>query len=194
MTPMENNNDKVLHALDEAPLSLFHLRAVLISGLGFFTDAYDLFVIGAALVLMKQEWHLDQTMIGLVGSMTLLANFFGAFIFGRLADVLGRKKLYGIVAVIMTVGALLTSFSPNIYWLIAFRFILGLGIGGDYPISAVMMSEYANVKDRGKLVGMVFSMQALGLIAGPIVAITLLATGMSHDLAWRIMLGLGAIP
>ncbi len=188
------DSKKVLNALDEAPLSLFHLRAVLISGLGFFTDAYDLFIIGAALVLLKQEWHLSQTMVGLVGSTTLIANFFGALVFGRLADLLGRKTLYGLVALIMTVGSLLTAISPNIFWLIVFRFILGLGIGGDYPISAVLMSEYANVRDRGKLVGMVFSMQALGLITGPIVAITLLASGINHDLAWRIMLGLGALP
>lgn len=181
-------------ALDDAPLSLFHLRAMLISGLGFFTDAYDLFIIGAALVLIKEDWHLSGTMVGLVGSTTLLANFLGALIFGRLADILGRKKLYGLVATIMSVGAILTAFAPNIYWLIGFRFFLGLGIGGDYPISAVIMSEYANVRDRGKLVGMVFSMQALGLVAGPVVAITLLASGINHDLAWRIMLGLGAIP
>lgn len=187
-------NQSIENALDEAPLSLFHLRAMIISGLGFFTDAYDLFIIGAALVLIKGEWHLTGTMVGLVGSTTLLANFIGAFVFGRLADILGRKKLYGLVAAIMSVGAILTAFSPNIYWLIACRFFLGLGVGGDYPISAVIMSEYANVKDRGKLVGMVFSMQALGLIAGPMVAITLLATGMNHDLAWRIMLGLGALP
>lgn len=191
---MTVKNNTIAQALDEAPLGLFHLRAVLISGLGFFTDAYDLFIIGAALVLIKSEWHLSSTMVGLVGSTTLLANFFGALIFGRLADVLGRKKLYGLVATIMSIGAILTALSPNIFWLIAFRFILGLGIGGDYPISAVIMSEYANVRDRGKLVGLVFSMQALGLIAGPMVALTLLASGINHDLAWRIMLGLGALP
>lgn len=189
-----SENNTVAKALDDAPLGLFHLRAVLISGLGFFTDAYDLFIIGAALVLVKEEWHLSSTMVGLVGATTLFANFIGALVFGRLADVLGRKKLYGLVATIMSVGAILTALSPSIYWLIAFRFLLGLGIGGDYPISAVIMSEYANVKDRGKLVGMVFSMQALGLIAGPMVAITLLASGINHDLAWRIMLGLGALP
>ncbi|RIV24161.1 MFS transporter [Alicyclobacillaceae bacterium I2511] len=189
-----SENNTVAKALDDAPLGLFHLRAVLISGLGFFTDAYDLFIIGAALVLMKEQWHLSGTMVGLVGATTLFANFIGAFVFGRLADILGRKKLYGLVATIMSAGAILTALSPNIYWLIAFRFLLGLGIGGDYPISAVIMSEYANVRDRGKLVGMVFSMQALGLIAGPMVAITLLASGMNHDLAWRIMLGLGALP
>ena len=78
--------------------------------------------------------------------------------------------------------------------LIAFRFVLGFGVGGDYPVSAVMVSEYANRKDRGKLVGMVFGTQALGLIIGPLIALTLLGSGASDDLAWRVLLGLGALP
>ena len=69
--------------------------------------------------------------------------------------------------------------------LIAFRFVLGFGVGGDYPVSAVLMSEYANRKDRGKLVGMVFSTQALGLIVGPLIALALLGAGAGNDLAWR---------
>jgi len=77
---------------------------------------------------------------------------------------------------------------------VIFRFILGLGIGGDYPLSATLMSEYANRRDRGKLITMVFSMQGLGLILGPLVAIVLLLSGINHDLTWRIMLALGAVP
>jgi MFS family permease len=56
------------------------------------------------------------------------------------------------------------------------------------------MSEYANRQDRGRLVGLVFSMQALGLVVGPLVALVLVASGLSHDFTWRIMLGLGAVP
>ncbi|MCY0881767.1 MAG: MFS transporter [Firmicutes bacterium] len=189
-----DNNVSVEEALNNQPLSLFHLRAVLISGMGFFTDSYDLFIIGVALILIKGEWHPSATMIGLVGSTSLIAAFMGAFVFGRLADVLGRKKIYGLEAAIMVVGAVASAFSSNILWLLIFRFILGFGIGGDYPMSAVLMSEYANAKDRGKLVGMVFSMQALGMLAGPVVALTLLASGISGDIAWRIMLGVGALP
>ena len=181
-------------ALDEAPLGLFHLRAVLTAGAGFFTDAYDLFIIGAALVLLKGQWNLDKGTIGLIGATSLIAAFVGAFLFGRISDLVGRKKVYGLEATIMAIGAILSAFSPNVVWLIVFRFIMGIGIGGDYPVSAVLMSEYANVRDRGKLVSLVFSMQALGLIAGPIVAITLLASGINPNIAWRIMLGLGAIP
>ena len=181
-------------SLNDAPLSMFHLRAVVTAGAGFFTDAYDLFIIGVALILIKGIWHPSTAMVGLLGSSSLLAAFVGAFVFGRLADVFGRKAIYGVEAVIMVVGALATAFAPNIIWLIVARFILGIGIGGDYPVSAVIMSEYANQRDRGKLVTLVFAMQALGLLAGPIVAMTLLASGLHPDIAWRLMLGLGALP
>ena len=114
--------------------------------------------------------------------------------FGRIADVLGRKSVYALVAAIMIVGALASAFSPSFVCLVMARFVLGLGIGGDYPVSAVLMSEYSNRRDRGRLVGMVFSMQALGLIVGPLVGLALLSSGVSQALSWRLLLGLGAIP
>jgi MFS family permease len=64
--------------------------------------------------------------------------------------------------------------------LIAFRFLPGFGVGGDYPVSALLMSEYANRKDRGNLVGMVLGTQALGLIVGPLVALALLGLRVSE--------------
>jgi len=75
----------------------------------------------------------------------------------------------------MIVGAIASALAPNLGFLLVARFVLGLGIGGDYPVSAVLMSEYSNRSDRGRLVGLVFSMQALGLIVGPLVALGLLA-------------------
>ena len=180
--------------LDDAELDRHHFKAMFVSGMGFFTDAYDLFIIGIVLSLIAPVWHLSSTQIGVAGSTSLISAFIGAFIFGRIADKFGRKKVYGVEAMIMTAGALLSSISPNYGWLILSRFLLGIGIGGDYPVSAVIMSEYSNRKDRGKLVGLVFSMQALGLIVGPLVALLLISTPLSIDLSWRIMLGIGAIP
>lgn len=180
--------------LDDAKLSRFHLRAVLVSGMGFFTDAYDLFIVGIAATLVKQDWHIGTAGLATLNSMTLAASFLGAFVFGRVADLLGRKRVYWLVAAIMVVGAVASALAPTFWMLVLARFVLGIGIGGDYPVSAVLMSEYSNRQDRGKLVGMVFSTQALGLIVGPLVALALLGSGMSHSLAWRLMLGLGAIP
>ena len=184
----------MIAALDEASLGRFHLRAVVVSGMGFFTDAYDLFVIGIASALITKEWHLSSGRLALLNSTMLAAAFLGAFVFGRFADLAGRKRVYWMVAAIMIVGALGSALSPSYWVLIAFRFLLGFGVGGDYPVSAVLMSEYANRKDRGKLVGMVFATQALGLIVGPLIALALLGAGVSDNVAWRVMLGLGAVP
>src|SRR6266446_1208650 len=162
--------------------------------MGFFTDAYDLFVIGIASTLITNDWNLSSGKLALLNSTMLAAAFLGAFVFGRFADLAGRKRVYWMVAAIMIVGALGSALSPSYWVLIAFRFLLGFGVGGDYPVSAVLMSEYANRKDRGKLVGMVFGTQALGLIVGPLIALALLGAGTSDDVAWRIMLAPGAVP
>jgi len=162
--------------------------------MGFFTDAYDLFVIGTVAAILKLQWNLSTTQTSWVTGAAILGAFVGAFVFGRVADVLGRRNVYISVAVIMVVGAVASAFSPNLMFLIVARFVLGLGIGGDYPVSAVMMSEFSNRRDRGRLVGLVFSMQAVGLIVGPLVGLVLLTSGMSQGLTWRLMLGLGAVP
>ena len=162
--------------------------------MGFFTDAYDLFVIGTVAAILKLQWNLSTTQTSWVTGAAILGAFVGAFVFGRVADVLGRRNVYISFAVIMVVGAVASAFSPNLMFLIVARFVLGLGIGGDYPVSAVMMSEFSNRRDRGRLVGLVFSMQAVGLIVGPLVGLVLLTSGMSQGLTWRLMLGLGAVP
>lgn len=180
--------------LDEAPTSRFHRRAALVSGVGFFTDAYDLFVISTVAVLVTKQWHLGTAQASWVAGSAILGAFLGAVGFGRLADRIGRRPVYGLVAGLMILGALASALAPDFAVLVAARLLLGLGIGGDYPVSAVLMSEYANRTNRGRLVGIVFSMQAVGLIVGPLVAIGLLASGIGGDATWRILLGLGAVP
>jgi MFS family permease len=184
----------VVTALNEATVSKFHMRAVVASGVGFFTDAYDLFVIGIASTLISKDWNLGSTRLAILNSAMLAAAFLGAMVFGRYADVVGRKRVYWLVAAVMIVGAIGSALAPSFWILIVFRFLLGFGVGGDYPVSAVMVSEYANRKDRGRLVGMVFGTQAVGLIVGPLIALALLGSGASDDIVWRILLGLGALP
>ncbi|HZU68894.1 MAG TPA: MFS transporter [Ktedonobacteraceae bacterium] len=191
---VEDAHKSVLSALDESTLSGFHFKAMLTSGMGFFTDAYDLFIIGVVLAILTPLWNLTKLETSLLASTSLIAAALGSLLFGRLADFVGRRSIYGFTLIVLALGAIASAFAPNIVWLLIFRFILGLGIGGDYPLSATLMSEYANRRDRGKLITMVFSMQGLGLILGPLVAIFLLLAGLNHDLTWRIMLALGAVP
>jgi MFS transporter, PHS family, inorganic phosphate transporter len=106
--------------------------------------------------------------------------------------MLGCKRIYVVEVLVLAAGAIACAFSPNIWWLIGFRFILG--IGGDYPVSATIMSEYAGKAHRGMLVSLVFAMQAAGLIVGPLLAAALLSTNLSHDIIWRILVAFGALP
>jgi MFS family permease len=105
----------LIAALDEASLSRFHLRAVLVSGMGFFTEAYDLFVIGIASTLITTDWHLSSGRLALLNSTMLFAAFLGALVLGRFADVAGRKRVYWLVAAIMIVAAVGSALSPS-FW------------------------------------------------------------------------------
>ncbi len=194
MTAAAATSENPFAELDNAGITRFHWKIMFVSGMGFFTDAYDLFIIGVALTLLKPIWHLTPFEVSVLGSSSLLAAAVGAVIFGRIADVLGRKRIYGFEVLVLAAGAIASAFAPSFWWLVVFRFILGVGIGGDYPVSATIVSEYSGTKVRGLLISLVFAMQGVGLIVGPLVAIALLAAGVSHDLAWRIMLALGAVP
>jgi MFS family permease len=181
-------------ALDNAEISKDHWKIMFISGMGFFTDAYDLFIIGVVMALLKPLWHVGKLEEGLVQSTALIAAALGALLFGRIADMIGRKRIYGVEVLVLAAGAIASAFSSNIWWLIGFRFVLGIGIGGDYPVSATIMSEYAGKAHRGMLVSLVFAMQAAGLIVGPLLAAALLTTQLSHDVIWRILIAFGALP
>jgi MFS family permease len=183
-----------LARLDDSGVTREHWKIMFISGMGFFTDAYDLFIIGVAMHLIKAEWHTSPLADGLVTSTALLAAALGALLFGRVADMLGRKRIYGYEVLVLAFGAVASAFSPNIWWLIFFRVILGVGIGGDYPVSSTIMSEYAGKRNRGMMVSLVFAMQAAGLIVGPLLAALLLVVGIHHDLVWRLLLAFGAVP
>jgi MFS transporter, PHS family, inorganic phosphate transporter len=184
----------VLTGMDASEITAVHWKILFISGMGFFTDAYDLFIIGVVMSLLKSEWQFSTFAEGLVTSAALLASAVGAVAFGRVADVIGRKPIYGYEVLVLAAGAIASALSPNIWYLIIFRTILGIGIGGDYPVSSTIMSEYAGKRTRGMMVSLVFAMQAAGLIVGPLLAAALLVTNLPHDLIWRLLLAFGAVP
>ena len=141
------------------------------------------------------QWHLSTLQTSWVTGSAILGAFFGALIFGRIADVLGRKWVYVRVAVIMMVGALGSAFAPGFIWLVVARFVLGLGIGGDYP--GLRRADERVLEPQGP--GSPGRHGLLHAGAGP----DRRAAGRrwcccrrasSHGLTWRLMLGLGAIP
>ena len=165
-----------------------------VSGMGFFCDAYDLFIIGIVVALLKTQWHLSTGQVALLSSLTLVASALGAVVFGRIADKFGRKRIYGYEVIVLAIGAIASACSPNLTCLLISRIVLGIGIGGDYPVSATIMSEYSGKRSRGRMVGLVFAMQGAGLVAGPLLASALLLAHVPNAVTWRLLLAFGAVP
>jgi PHS family inorganic phosphate transporter-like MFS transporter len=98
------------------------------------------------------------------------------------------------VSLLNSVTLAASAFAPNFWFLLVCRAVLGVGIGGDYPVPATIMSEYSGQRTRGKMVGLVFAMQGAGLLVGPLLAAGLLASGLSDGIVWRVLLAFGALP
>lgn len=194
-----DDTNKLIDSFDKAQDSEFHKKTLIISGMGFFTDAYDIFIIGVVTSLLPLSgWpKISNLNISILDSSSLLAAALGAMIFGRVIDKIGRGKIYGLEMFLLIVGAVGSSIitpTGNILALTVWRFILGVGIGGDYASSSVIMTEYSNTKSRGKWVGMVFSMQSIGFLAGPSITLALLYFSVPVGILWRLLLFFGAIP
>lgn len=231
---MAEGTQAVFSALDNAKTQLYHFKAIVIAGMGFFTDAYDLFCITAVTKLIGRLYYFDPSnhkpgkspkpgalptnVNDAITGVALCGTLAGQLFFGWLGDKLGRKKVYGITLVTMVGCAFASGLSFGstaesvIVSLCFFRFWLGFGIGGDYPLSAVIMSEYANQKTRGAFIAAVFAMQGMGiLVAGAVAMIVskffliafdapqfqdnyVLSTQPQGDFVWRIVLMFGAVP
>lgn len=192
--PAGSTGAGVAKSIDDAKLDIFHFKAAATAGAGFFTDSYDLNVIGTVTLLATPQFHLTGGQISMLTSSTLLAVAVGAIAFGRLGDMLGRRRVYGFEAVLMIIGALLSALAPNFTILLIARLILGIGIGGDYPASGVIMAEYANRRNRGQLVGLTFIFYVFGQVAAYLVSLLVLAIGVPDHIAWRLILGMGVVP
>ncbi|KAI9439865.1 phosphate permease [Lactarius indigo] len=138
-----------------------------------------------------------------------IGNLVGQLLFGWLADKLGRKRMYGIELMIIITATLVQALAGsgqavNIIGIIAFwRFVMGVGIGGDYPLSAVITSEFASTRFRGRLMTAVFTAQGWGNFAASLVALIVIAAYKDSiisggacrvDYCWRILIGLGCVP
>ena len=183
--------------LDDKPFSRFHVLAMFTTGMGVFTDGYDLSSIGLVLPLCLASFgvdHITGLQAGLLTGSALVGSVIGALLFGWLAQK-GRKRFYGIDVGIMAAAAAVQAFAPNLWTLIAIRFVLGIGVGADYVLSPTIMAEHANVRDRGKKLAFGFgAMWGFGAIGAALVLLALQQLGVSPDMQWRIVLGFGAVP
>ncbi|KAK7036217.1 phosphate permease [Favolaschia claudopus] len=226
-----------LAEVDGSKFLWFHRKVTLVAGVGFFTDAYDIFAINIAAIMLGYVYgHTPDQFcrprlspnqdLGLKIA-TPIGTFFGQLLFGWLADSVGRKRMYGVELIMMIVGTFGQATAAKgqamkiVPLLIFWRVVVGLGVGGDYPLSATIASEFAPIQYRGRMMTAVFAAQGWGNLAAAIVATVITmayrdqiyqdfpactctssvllcpsdATGINHvDYMWRLLLGLGCVP
>ncbi|KAI0048128.1 MFS general substrate transporter [Auriscalpium vulgare] len=197
-------------------LTRTELKLLGIAGVGFFLDAYDLFIINPVTTMLQYRLYGGQKLpSGLEGFVKAAANIgsvIGQFAFGFAADQFGRKAVYGkelmiiIFATIMCISDPTGDLSPSgaLIWLGVFRIVLGIGVGGDYPMSASIASDRANLRKRGTMLAYIFANQGWGSLVGSLVTIITLAAYKNAmdkkgetskvDGVWRIVIGVSLIP
>jgi hypothetical protein len=176
-------------ALDSPQLRGFHRRLTVLSAAGMFLDGFDLTVIAVALPFLVKEWLIAPSLAGVVASSAVVGMLFGSLILGHLTDRIGRKAMYVVDLICFVVFAALTALSQNVWEFIAFRFLLGVGIGADYPISTTLLAEFVPASRRGAFVTSIGACWFFGAVAAYLVGYFLLPVGPD---AWRWMLFIGA--
>jgi len=181
------------HPLDDLPLNIQHWKILTLSAMGVFLDGFDLFIIGVAIPLIIEQWHITLTMAGIIGAAAPVGAIIGAGFLGRFTDKFGRKLMLLFTVLIFMVFNISAAASTGPVMLIVMRFLLGIGIGADYPTGSTYVSEIMPAYLRGKMLVGSFSFQALGAFVGAGLGLVILHF-YPHTDAWRYMLGAGAVP
>lgn len=210
-----------LEDIDNSGFGWTQIKMILIAGVGFGTDAYDIFAINLGVTIMAHVYwggKIPDSTTTILKVSTSVGTVIGQVGFGTVADLIGRKKIYGMELILMiaaTIFQCVLGESPAINFVAIFvtlRIIMGIGIGGDYPLSSIISAEFSTTKWRGAIMAAVFSNQGLGQLLAGIVAMVVIAAYKDDlifaesdaecvgrcikacDQMWRILIGFGCVP
>src|SRR5262245_11592582 len=181
------------HATDHTPIESASMGRAeywnwfLASG-GTLIDGLSIFSLGVAMPLITSRFSLSALMVGLIGSALVLGAVFGAVIGGSAADRFGRKPAFLIDMTIITVGALISALAAAPQWVLLGQFIVGVGIGIDFPVSSSYVSETMPKQVRSRMVVATIALQSVGMLLGAAVAIAILWQRSSSS-DWRLIIG-----
>ncbi|GAA4162700.1 MFS transporter [Gryllotalpicola daejeonensis] len=178
--------------LDDLPVGRTHWRVVIAVGLGLFFDLYEVFLsgtIGTALTAFKVTGTQQQLLL----ASAFIGMFVGAAAFGNLADRIGRRPTFLWTLVWYSAWSLIGAFSVNAWMLVACRFIAGIGVGAQYPVSDAYLSETLPREWRGRMASWAYTFSFLAVPAVGFLALGLNAHPLFGITGWRWLLGLGAV-
>jgi MFS family permease len=165
-------------------------------------DGFDFFIIGVALPFLQQDFGLGTAELGAIAVAALAGSLVGALILGPITDRVGRQRMLMVDVILFLVATLGTVVAWNAASLIGFRFLVGVAIGADYPISVAYITENVPARLRGRMVIGAFTFQAVGALLGALTGLIVIygfqlwypdSVHLAIAYAWRWMLGVGLV-
>ena len=142
----------ILERLEALPVGSFQYKLLMVTGLGWLFDSMDTGLIAFVLPVLTKDWGLSPAQAGWIGSIGLIGMALGAVLAGTVADRIGRKKVFTITVLLYSISTGLCALAWSYESLLVFRFLVGFGLGGELPVAATLMSEYAPSHLRGRFI------------------------------------------
>ena len=181
--------ESIVARIERLPVTSWHVRMRIIVGSATFFDAFDALTIAVVLPVLIGLWHMTPGQIGFLISSGYIGQLIGSIGLGWLAERYGRLRVLTWTVAIIAVLSLACAFAWDYNSLFAFRFIQGLGLGGEVPIAATYINEFAKAQRRGQFVLIYQTIFPVGILAT-----SLLAVWVVPDLGWQWMFVSGALP
>jgi putative MFS transporter len=197
MASASTTNAEVLASLgrrlDQLPVGPTHRRAIVAIGLGLFFEVYEIFLSSTISTALKTQYSLGGVELKLLLASSFLGMFIGSALLGRLADRIGRRRAFVFNLVWFSGWTLIGAFSPTPWFLVATRFLAGVGVGAEYPVADAYLTDVLPKSGRGRLMAWAYT---CSFVAVPFIGF--LSLGLNgHSVfgvpGWRILLLIGAL-
>ena len=179
----------VLERLEKLPVGSFHYKLLVVTGLGWLFDSMDTGLISFVLPILAKEWGLTPEQVGWIGSVGLVGMALGAVLAGTIADKFGRKNVFAATVILYSVSTGLCALAWSYESLLVFRFLVGFGLGGELPVAATLMSEYAPSQLRGRFIVLLESFWGVGWLVAALISYLLIP-----QFGWQVAFIIGALP
>src|SRR3954454_18899018 len=164
-------------------------RTLVAAALGWMLDAFDVMLYSLVVTFIMRDLHMTKQSAGLLNTLTLLASGIGGLLFGFIADRIGRKRALMLSILTYSVCSFASGLSQSVLMLATFRFILGLGMGGEWKTGATLVAETWPTHLRAKAISIVQSSWDIGYALAALVAWAVL-----QRWSWRAVFFVGILP
>ena len=179
----------VLDALHWRDTTTAQRRTLIAAGLGWMLDAFDVVLYSIVLATLMREFGMSKATAGLLNTFTLIASAIGSFVFGLFADRVGRRRMLSLSILTYSIFTFACGFATSVTMLAVLRFLLGLGMGGEWNSGATLVAETWPTAWRGRALGIVQSSWAVGYASAAVTANLVLSRA-----SWRWVFFIGVLP